>query len=276
MTGANRGIGLDVVRQLADQGHVTYLASRQLHAGNVVAQPLLAAGLDVRPVELDVTDPTTLNALAARISEEHGHVDVLVNSAALHYDTWQSAVDADLATIRQAVETNVLGAWQTAQTLLPLLRRSSHARVVNVSSGAASLTDMGGGTPAYRITKTSLNALTKMWAAELTKPLILVNSICPGWVATDMGGPGKRPVAEGAAGIVWAATLPDTGPTGGFFRDQYPIPWQPETTRQDATRRPARRWPCDTRSPSQHDDSVADRAASAGQGAQLAHQAQLV
>jgi NAD(P)-dependent dehydrogenase (short-subunit alcohol dehydrogenase family) len=185
----------------------------------------ITAGLDVRPVEIDVTEPATLTALATRISEEHGRLDVLVNNAAIHYDTWQSAVDADIATVREAVETNVLGAWQTTQALLPLLRQSSHARIVNVSSGAGSLTDMGGGTPAYRLTKASLNALTKMWAAELTKPPILVNSICPGWVATDMGGPGGRPVAEGAAGIVWAATLPDNGPTGGFFRDQHPIPW---------------------------------------------------
>jgi NAD(P)-dependent dehydrogenase (short-subunit alcohol dehydrogenase family) len=225
VTGANRGIGLEVVRQLADRGHVVYLGSRELQSGNAAAEPLLTAGLDVRPVTLDVTDPATLNALAAQISEEHDHLDVLVNNAAIHYDTWQSAVEADLATVRQAIETNVLGAWQTTQALLPLLRLSSHARIVNVSSGAGSLTDMGGGTPAYRITKASLNALTRMWAAELTKPPILVNSICPGWVATDMGGPGGRPVSEGAQGIVWAATLPDNGPTGGFFRDQHPIPW---------------------------------------------------
>jgi NAD(P)-dependent dehydrogenase (short-subunit alcohol dehydrogenase family) len=225
VTGANRGIGLEVVRQLANRGQVVYLGSRELQSGNAAAEPLLAAGLDVRPVALDVTDPATLNALAAQISEEHDQLDVLVNNAAIHYDTWESAVEADLATVGQAIETNVLGAWQTTQALLPLLRLSSHARIVNVSSGAGSLTDMGGGTPAYRITKASLNALTRMWAAELTKPPILVNSICPGWVATDMGGPGGRPVSEGAQGIVWAATLPDNGPTGGFFRDQHPIPW---------------------------------------------------
>src|ERR1039458_6483305 len=181
VTGANRGIGLEVVRQLADRGHVVYLGSRELQSGNAAAEPLLAAGLDVRPVALDVTDPATLNALAAQISEEHDQLDVLVNNAAIHYDTWESAVEADLATVGQAIETNVLGAWQTTQALLPLLRLSSHGRIFNVSSGAGSLTDMGGGTPAYRITKASLNALTRMWAAELTKPPTLVNSICPGW-----------------------------------------------------------------------------------------------
>ena len=92
-----------------------------------------------------------------------------------------------------------------------------------MSSGAGALTDMGGRTPAYSISKVSLNALTRMWAAEL--PGVLVNSVCPGWAATDMGGAGGRPVAEGAAGIVWAATLADEGPTGGFFRDRRPIAW---------------------------------------------------
>jgi len=225
VTGANRGIGLEVVRQLAVRGHSVYLGCRDLHTGESAAEPLVTAGLDVHPVTLDVNDTTTLQAVAAQISTAHGHLDVLVNNAAIHYDTWQGATDADLTTVREALETNVLGAWGTTQTLLPLLGQSSHARIVNVSSGAGSLTDMGGGIPAYRITKASLNALTKMWAAELTKPRILVNSVCPGWVATDMGGAGGRPVAEGAAGIVWAATLPDKGPTGGFFRDQHPIPW---------------------------------------------------
>ncbi len=225
VTGANRGIGLEVARQLAERDHIVYLASRELHAGETAAHPLLTAGLAVRPVKLDVTDPVSLEALAAQIAAEHGHLDVLVNNAAIHYDTWQSAIDACLTTVMQAIVTNVLGAWQTTQAFLPLLRQGSHARIVNVSSGAGSLTDMGGGIPAYRITKASLNALTKMWAAELAKSHILVNSVCPGWVATDMGGAGGRPVAEGAAGIVWAANLPDNGPTGGFFRDQHPIPW---------------------------------------------------
>lgn len=225
VTGSNRGIGLETVRQLAEQGYVAYLASRQLTAGQIAAQPLIDTGLDIRPITLDVTDLATLRAAAEQITAEQGRLDVLVNNAAIHYDSWERAADADLSTVRQAIETNLLGAWQTTQTFLPLLRRSSHARIVNVSSGAGSLTDMGGGIPAYRVTKASLNALTKMWAAELTRPRVLVNSICPGWVATDMGGTGGRPVAEGAAGIVWAATLPDNGPTGGFFRDQHPIPW---------------------------------------------------
>jgi len=225
VTGANRGIGLEVVRQLADRGDTVYLGSRDEAKGRAAASPFVAAGLDVRPAALDVTLPASAEAVAALVDREHGRLDVLVNNAAIHYDTWQAAVDADLRVVREALETNVLGAWQVTQALLPLLRRSDHGRIVNVSSGGGSLTDMGGGIPAYRVSKASLNALTRMWADELRRDRILVNSICPGWVATDMGGGGGRPVAEGAAGIVWAATLPDDGPTGGFFRDRHPVPW---------------------------------------------------
>ncbi|MGH3965975.1 MAG: SDR family oxidoreductase [Egibacteraceae bacterium] len=225
VTGANRGIGLEVANQLARRGHTVYLASRDPDAGHRAAGPLIDAGLDVQVVALDVTDPATTAAAARRIGAGHGRLDVLVNNAAIHYDTWQSAAAANLDVVREALETNVLGAWQTTQALLPLLRASDHARIVNVSSGIGSLTGMGGGIPAYRISKVSINALTRMWATELAADGILVNSVCPGWVATDMGGPGGRPVSDGAAGITWAATLPDDGPTGGFFRDRQPIPW---------------------------------------------------
>jgi NAD(P)-dependent dehydrogenase (short-subunit alcohol dehydrogenase family) len=225
VTGANRGIGREVARQLAVQSHVVYLGSRDTQAGEKAADELRSDGLDVRAITIDVTDLAGLSDAAARIGERHSHLDVLVNNAAIHYDTWQLAADADLTIVRQAFETNVFGAWQTTQAVLPLLRGGRHGRIVNVSSGAGSLTDMGGSTPAYRMTKASLNALTRMCAAELSRARILVNSVCPGWVQTEMGGPGGRPVAEGAAGIVWAATLPDNGPNGGFFRDRHPIPW---------------------------------------------------
>jgi NAD(P)-dependent dehydrogenase (short-subunit alcohol dehydrogenase family) len=152
-------------------------------------------------------------------------LDAVVNNAAILYDTWQRGVDADLDEVREAFETNVLGAWRVIQATLPLLRESRSPRIVNVSSGAGALNDMGGGTPAYRTSKAALNAMTRILAAELRSQRILVNAICPGWVATDMGGPGGRPVRDGAAGIVWAAELPDDGPTGGFFRDGRPIAW---------------------------------------------------
>jgi NAD(P)-dependent dehydrogenase (short-subunit alcohol dehydrogenase family) len=159
------------------------------------------------------------------VGERHGRLDVLVNNAAIDYDTWQSAIDADLAVVREAAETNLYGPWLMVQQFLPLLRASEHPRIVNVSSEAASLAGMGGGTPAYTASKVALNALTRMLAAELRRDHVLVNAVCPGWVATDMGGPGGRPVEAGAASVVWAATLPDSGPAGGFFRDGQPLPW---------------------------------------------------
>jgi NAD(P)-dependent dehydrogenase (short-subunit alcohol dehydrogenase family) len=164
-------------------------------------------------------------AFGAALDRDHDRLHALVNNAAIHYDTWQTGVEADLEVVREALETNLLGAWRTTQACLPLLRRPESARIVNVSSGAGALTDMGGGAPAYRVSKTALNALTRVLANELRRDGILVNAVCPGWVATDMGGPGGRPVADGAASVMWAVRIPDDGPTGGFFRDGRRIDW---------------------------------------------------
>ncbi|KAB2347790.1 SDR family oxidoreductase [Actinomadura rudentiformis] len=221
VTGANRGIGREVSRQLAAAGHTVLVTARSAKAAEETAREL---GRDTVPLRLDVT-AADLAGVVAEVDERYGRLDILVNNAAITYDTWQRAVEADLDVVREAAETNLYGPWRLIQTLLPLLRRSEHPRIVNVSSEAASLTNMGGGTPAYNASKVGLNALTRMLAAELRGDGILVNAVCPGWVATDMGGPGGRPVADGAAGIVWAATLPDGGPTGGFFRDGRPLPW---------------------------------------------------
>jgi len=179
----------------------------------------------VLALRLDVTDPTSIEQVAADLDRRYGRLDVLVNNAAVHYDTWQRASAADLQVVREALEVNLLGAWQTSLTLLPLLRRSGQGRIVNVSSEAGSLASMGGGTPAYNVSKAALNALNRMLASDLRRDRILVNAVCPGWVATDMGGPGGRPVAEGAASVLWAVDLPDDGPTGGFYRDGHPVPW---------------------------------------------------
>jgi NAD(P)-dependent dehydrogenase (short-subunit alcohol dehydrogenase family) len=225
VTGGNRGIGLEVARQLAAKGDAVVLGCRGLAAGRAAAGPLVAAGGDVRPRRLDVTDQASLDAVAHELTQTGGRLDVLVNNAAIHYDTWQTAAAADLDVVREALDTNLLGAWRCVEAFLPLLRRSDHGRIVNVSSEAGSLASLGVGTPAYAASKVALNALTKMLAAELRRDRILVNSVCPGWVATDMGGPGGRPVAEGAASVVWAVDLPDRGPTGGFFRDGQPVPF---------------------------------------------------
>jgi NAD(P)-dependent dehydrogenase (short-subunit alcohol dehydrogenase family) len=224
VTGANRGIGLEVTRQLADLGYTVVLGSRDLDKGEAAAKKL-KVGDRVLARRLDVTEQSTIDRLRDEIATTFGSVHVLVNNAAIHYDTWENAADADLRTVQEALDTNLFGAWRMCQAFIPLLRKSKHGRIVNVSSEAGSLASMGAGAPAYAVSKVALNALTRMLAAELRRDRILINSVCPGWVATDMGGPGGRPVREGAASIVWAVELPDGGPTGGFFRDGRPVPW---------------------------------------------------
>ena len=222
VTGGNRGLGLEVAWQCAARGDRVVLGSRDLGAGRRVAWEI---GPRVLPVALDVTDPDGLAAAATEVDRAVGRVDVLVNNAAVHYDTGQNAVDVDLAVVREALETNLLGAWQATLAFLPLLRRSAHPRVVMVSSEGGSLASMNGGVPAYAVSKAALNALTRTLAGDLRRHRVLVNAVCPGWTATDMGGRGGRPVAEGAASILWAADLPDGGPTGTFTRDGRPLRW---------------------------------------------------
>lgn len=226
VTGANRGIGPEVVRQLARLGFTVLLGSRDAGKGEKAAAPMIEEGLTVSPVQLDVTDQHSVETLKRWAEERFGKLDVLVNNAGVLYDSWQRAAGADLETVREAFETNTLGAWRMCQAFIPLLRESGRGRIVNVSSESGSLAGMGGGTPAYGVSKVALNALTRKLADELRTDRILVNSVCPGWVATEMGGrDAPRTVEEGAASVVWAATLPDSGPTGGFFRDGEPLPW---------------------------------------------------
>jgi NAD(P)-dependent dehydrogenase (short-subunit alcohol dehydrogenase family) len=178
------------------------------------------------PVVLDVLDQETVRQAAEWVNQNVGHLDALVNNAAIDYDTDQSVLSADLDRVRSAIETNTLGPWRVAQAFLPLLRKSEHARIVNVSSSAGEWRRMTGRTPAYSISKLALNGLTRMMASVLESDGILVNAVGPGWVRTDMGGSNaNRSTSEGAASVVWAVTLPDDGPTGGFFRDGEPIDW---------------------------------------------------
>jgi NAD(P)-dependent dehydrogenase (short-subunit alcohol dehydrogenase family) len=224
VTGANRGIGLEVCRQLTGEGYAVVLGSRDPENGRDAAAQLDGAE-NVFPRQLDVSDEESVRAAAAWVGERFKRCDALVNNAAILYDTWARAETADLAEVQEAMETNLFGAWRTSLALLPLLRASPHGRIVNVSSQGGSLASMGAGTPAYQVSKAALNALTRTLAAELRSDGILVNAVCPGWAATDMGGMGGRPVADGAASVVWGVLLPDDGPTGGFFRDGRPLPW---------------------------------------------------
>ncbi len=221
VTGANRGIGLEVCRQLAARGHRVLLGARDLDKGQAVARGVGTAEGTVEAVELDVARDEAAADLLARL----GPVDILVNNAGVHYDTWEGALDADWTVVREAFETNLFGAWRMAQAFAPGMRQRGWGRVVNVSSEAGSLASMGAGPPAYQVSKAALNALTRTLAGELRGTGVLVNATCPGWVATDMGGRGGRPVGQGAASVLWAVDLPDGGPTGGFWRDGRAVPW---------------------------------------------------
>ena len=229
VTGAYRGLGLETCRQLAERGYRVVLTARREAEGQAAAEGLASRGLDVRFQPLDVTDASSVRALAAYLAETFGRIDCLVNNAGIFPDPAPgseaaSVFEADPDTVRRGLETNTLGPLLVCQALIPLMR--GRGRVVNVSSGMGQLSDMNGCCPAYRLSKTALNALTRVLADELQGTDVKVNSVCPGWVRTDMGGPeATLPVEEGARGIVWAATLPDDGPSGGFFRHGEPIPW---------------------------------------------------
>ena len=210
VSGANRGIGLEVARSLARDGHRVLAGTRSLDAMGDVGE------LDITPIELDVTDPESI----ARIPFEP--LDVLVNNAGVYPPGRASQIDFDV--VEQTWQINALGAWRLAVAAIPHMGRG--ARIVNVSSGAGSLETMDATYPAYNVSKAAMNAITRVLAADLRGEGIFVNSVCPGWVRTDMGGASaSRSVEEGAASVLWAARLGPDGPTGGFFRDGNPVPW---------------------------------------------------
>jgi NAD(P)-dependent dehydrogenase (short-subunit alcohol dehydrogenase family) len=223
VSGGNRGIGLEVCHQLDERGYTVVMGSRDGEKGRIAAEGL---EWNVIPQQLDVADAGSVDRMAAFIEEEFGQLDTLVNNAGISNDEGQRGVDADLDRVKESLEANLFGAWRLCEMAIPLMRRNGYGRIVNVSTGLAALEDMGGGSPGYRVSKTALNALTRILASELRGSGILVNAVNPGWVQTDMGGSGAtRSVEEGAEALVWAATLPNSGPTGGFFQDRRPVPW---------------------------------------------------
>ncbi len=226
VTGANRGIGKEVARQLAARGYQVLLGARDSAQASAVAEELTAStGQQVMPVTLDISEPASIASAAEQIARDPGGLDVLVNNAGIGSDFGVAGVDPDFEAIQRALDTNFYGSYRLTIALLRLLRESAHPRIVNVSSGMGGVNEMGGWSPGYRVSKAALNAVTRILSTELKEERFLVNSACPGFVNTDMGGPmgATKPVEDGAAGIVWLATLPDDGPTGGFFRDGAPI-----------------------------------------------------
>ncbi len=231
VTGANRGIGFEICNQLAQIDSLTVLlTARDPSKGEAAAKQLTDKGLDVLFYQLDVSDKNHVKRISSYIELQFGQLDILVNNAAILFDTWQSAINADLDVVNKAITTNLYGPWLLCQAFIPIMKKNGYGRIVNVSSGEGSLHYMkeggsGGGRPAYSISKVALNALTIKLASDLIGTGILVNSVNPGWVATDMGGHGGRSIVDGAKGIVWAATLADDGPSGGFFCDGDPELW---------------------------------------------------
>jgi NAD(P)-dependent dehydrogenase (short-subunit alcohol dehydrogenase family) len=225
VSGSNRGIGREIARQLAELGHHVIVTARDPNAAGDTAASLSDDGrLSIQAEQLDVADEASVEGLAERVRSNPGQLDTLVNNAGTMGEVGTNVANAPLDDAHLTMETNLFGAWRLIQAFIPLLRESRSPRIVNVSSGAGQLSDMNGGYPGYRTSKSAMNALTRILSNE--EPEILVNSMCPGWVRTDMGGAGApRSVEEGADTAVWLATLPDDGPTGGFFRNREPIPW---------------------------------------------------
>jgi NAD(P)-dependent dehydrogenase (short-subunit alcohol dehydrogenase family) len=225
VSGANRGIGFEVCRQLADRGFKVVLTARDSAKGKAACEQLKKQGLDVLFHQLDPTDERSIEDLVQFLKDKFGKLDVLVNNAGVLLPEDKGAVDVDLDTVRKTFEVNVVAALALSQAMIPLMRKNG-GKIINMSSTMACLSEMDGGYPAYRISKTALNALTRVLAAELAASKIQVNSMSPGWVRTDMGGTSAPlSVQQGADTVTWLATLPDDGPTGGFFRERKPIPW---------------------------------------------------
>ena len=231
VTGSNRGIGFEIVKQLSMKKIEVILTSRNLASGEAAIGKLARDGvIKVVPRELDVSNQLSVDSLYNEIEKTFGRLDILVNNAAILIDRDEVlASNADLETVKATMETNLIGAWRMCKAFIPLMKRNGYGRIVNVSSGAGEFEYMaasGGFWPAYSISKTGLNALTVMLASELKGTNVLINAVCPGWVRTDMGGPNAtRSVEEGAATPVWLATLPNGGPTGHNYYDKKQISW---------------------------------------------------
>lgn len=220
VTGANRGIGFAVAKGLLKKGVKVIVTSRSEEDGREAMDKLSQFG-DAVYHQLDVTNLESIKNLVAYLEDKYGKIHILINNAGINYDTWQNTVNADLDQVRETIETNLMGPWQTIQEMLPLLKKSKGASIVNVSSGAGSLSSQTGDRPGYSISKLALNGLTLQFSRLLREEKILINSVCPGWVRTDMGGANaNRSPDEGADTIIWAALLDQHGPSGGFFRDR--------------------------------------------------------
>jgi NAD(P)-dependent dehydrogenase (short-subunit alcohol dehydrogenase family) len=242
VTGANRGLGFEISRQLGGLGFTVLIGARSEDQGTTASQELRDEGLDVQAVRLDVTRAEDIDRVAQQIDGQFGRLDVLVNNAAVLLDMNVQPSQVEESVVRRSFDVNFFGPFLLTQKMVPLLRKSDQGRVVNMDTGVASLTQLADPDsplredicPAYQTSKAALNALTLVFAKELSADGIKVNSACPGWVMTDMGhedlpdyGDAARPKTpeEGVDTPIWLATLPDDGPTGGFYSDRQPRDW---------------------------------------------------
>ncbi len=227
VTGANRGIGFEVCQQLGRLGHRIVAAARtEAKAGDTAARLHQHGGAPVEPLAFDVADEWSVRRAADRLAARGLHVDVLVNNAAILVEENTPVLRTSRGALEATFATNVFGAMAIAQVLVPGMMKRGFGRVVNVSSLAGQLASMRSYAPAYSISKAALNAFTRTLAAATDGTGVLVNSADPGWVRTDMGGPhAPRSVEQGADTIVWLATLPGGGPTGGFFSERRRVEW---------------------------------------------------
>jgi NAD(P)-dependent dehydrogenase (short-subunit alcohol dehydrogenase family) len=226
VSGANRGLGLQIVWMLAKRGMRVVLASRSVDSGRVAVELLgdLASRVAVR--QLDITDPASVERLVSWLGQRLGRCDVLINNAAVLIDDDRGSSTVDLSVVRRTLEIDLLGTWQLTQAIVPLMRARRYGRIVNVSSGLASIATMRRNLPAYRVSKCAVNALTRMLADELADDGILVNACCPGRALVEVTDPADASRSSASADTpVWLATLPDDGPTGGFYRGRALISW---------------------------------------------------
>lgn len=228
ITGASRGLGRAAAHRLATMENRTVVATaRHLEDLAPLSSKLQMSGHKLETHQLDVTDDASVAALRDWLAERFGRIDVLINNAGILVDRHSTSVlELPLDTLRQTLDTNLFGMLRVTQALLPLMRTSRAGRVVNLASSMGQLAEMDAGAPAYRISKTAVNALTRILAVETANSRIKVNSVCPGWCRTNIGGPeAPHSPEEGVDTVIWLATLPDDGPSGGFFRDREPIAW---------------------------------------------------
>lgn len=226
VTGSNRGLGLAIVRGLAEQGLHTVLTARSEQAAEAAAAPLIEAGLPVSAHQLDVTDIASVSRVVNDITFTHGRLDVLVNNAAVAIDRGLDASTLSQERVAATFETNLFGAWRCITEVMPFMKQQGYGRIVNLTTHMATSEHLAASSPAYRVSKAAVNSLTKVLADELHEHGILVNAVSPGRAATRMAyGKAEQSPEEAARQLLWLATLPEDGPTGGLFFGREPLAW---------------------------------------------------